>query len=190
MKVNSKIILFTAILVVITTVCKLFFGPELEWSGFSPIIAIALLSGFIIKQKYASYLLPLIALFLSDAVIQILYSLNEFKYPGFYNNQWKNYLILLSATAIGWLLKGRSYSSLALGAAAAPTVYFLISNFSVWMNPAAEAIYPRTFNGLLTCYEAALPFYRNSIAATFIFLPLILLAYNYLTKHKTSLTLA
>jgi hypothetical protein len=190
MKVNGKLILFTAILVVITTACKYFFGPDLDWSGFSPVIAIALFSGFIIKQKDASFLLPLVALFLSDAVIQILFTFNLFEYPGFYQSQWKNYLILLSATAIGWLLKGRSYSSLALGAAAAPTVFFLISNFSVWMNPATEAVYARTFNGLLTCYEAGLPFYRNSIAATFVFLPVILLAYNYLTKHKTSLTLA
>jgi hypothetical protein len=192
MKVNGKIILFTAILVVITTACKFFFGRELEWSGFSPVIAIALFSGFIIKQKDLSFLLPLIALFLSDAAIQVLYSAGMFEngYPGFYHNQWKNYLILMSATAIGWLLKGRSYSSLALGAATAPTVFFLISNFSVWMNPASEVTYARTFNGLLACYEAGLPFYRNSLAATFIFLPLILIAYNYLTKHKASLTLA
>jgi hypothetical protein len=190
MKVNGKLILFTAILVVITTACKYFFGPDLDWSGFSPVIAIALFSGFIIKQKDASFLLPLVALFLSDAVMQVLYSAGLFDYPGFYQTQWKDYLILLSATAIGWLLKGRNYSSLALGAAAAPTVYFLISNFSVWMNPATEAVYPRNFNGLMICYEAALPFYRNSIAATFVFLPVILLAYNYLTKHKTSLTLA
>ena len=193
MKVNGKLILFTAILVVITTACKYFFGPDLDgWSGFSPVIAIALFSGFIIKQKDASFLLPLVALFLSDAAIQVLYSAGLFEggYPGFYQGQWKNYLILLSATAIGWLLKGRNYSSLALGAATAPTVFFLISNFSVWMNPASEVTYPRTFNGLLACYEAGLPFYRNSLAATFIFLPVIILAYNYFTKHKTSLTLA
>ena len=190
MKVNGKIVLFTAILVVITTACKFYFGPNLDWSGFSPVIAIALFSGFIIKQKDTSFLLPLIALFLSDAAIQVLYSAGMFDYPGFYQGQWKQYLFLLSATAIGWLLKGRSLSSLALGAATAPTVFFLISNFSVWMNPASEATYSRTFNGLLACYEAGLPFYRNSLAATFIFLPLIVLAYNYLTKHKTSLTLA
>jgi hypothetical protein len=190
MKVNGKLILFTFFLVAITTLCKFFFGADLDWSGFSPVIAIALFAGFIIKQKDTSFMLPLIALFLSDAAIQVLYSAGLFDYPGFYTSQWKNYLILLSATVIGWIIKGRRISSLAAGAFAAPTVYFLISNFSVWMNPATEATYPRSFNGLMVCYEAALPFYRNSLVATLVFLPVILIIYNLLTKHKTSLTVA
>jgi hypothetical protein len=190
MKFNGKLILFTLFLVTITTACKYFFGADLDWSGFSPVIAIALFAGYIMKQKDTSFLLPLIALFLSDAAIQVLYSAGLFDYPGFYTTQWKNYLFIFSATAIGWLIKGRKMSSLALGAFAAPTVYFLVSNFSVWMNPATEAIYPRSFNGLLVCYEAGLPFYRNSLVATLVFLPVILISYNYLTKHKTSLTVA
>ncbi len=57
MKNNGRLILFTLILVVLATACKYFFGPDLDWSGFSPVIAIALFSGFIIKQKDMSFLL-------------------------------------------------------------------------------------------------------------------------------------
>ena len=42
----------------------------------------------------------------------------------------------------------------------------------------------------MTCYEAGLPFYRNSLVATLVFLPVILFLYNYLTKKKAVLTLA
>lgn len=189
MKLNGRILLFTLILVALAIACKYFFGPELSWSGFSPVIAIALLAGFISKQKDYSFILPLAALFISDLAIQLLYSQNLFPYAGFYEGQWKNYLLLLSATLLGWLLKGRSYSSLLAGGIAAPTVYFLVSNFMVWQ-ATTEAVYAKSFAGLMTCYEAALPFYRNSLLATLLFLPLILVAYNYLMKNKAELKLA
>jgi hypothetical protein len=189
MKLNGRLIVFTLVIVAITTACKFYFGPNLSWSGFSPVIAIALFSGMIIKQKDMSFALPLLALFISDAVIQLLYTQDLFPYAGFYSGQWKNYLILLSATLIGWLLKGKNYSSLLAGTIAGPTVFFLVSNFMVWTST-TEAAYAKSFNGLVACYEAGLPFYRNSLIATLVFLPVILLAYNYLTKKKTELILA
>lgn len=188
MKINGRMILFTVILVVLTTACKFYFGPDLDWSGFSPVIAIALFSGLIIRQRDMSFILPLLALFISDAVIQLLYKMGEFPYAGFYSGQWKNYLILMVSTLIGWSLKGRSYISLAIGAIAAPTAFFLISNFGVWMGN--HVTYPKTFSGLMTCYTAGLPFYKNALIATVVFLPIILVAYNMLTKKKTALTLA
>ena len=188
MKSNGRLIVFTLILVALATACKYFFGPDLDWSGFSPVIAIALFSGFIIKQRDLSFLLPLLALFLSDVAIQLLYSQGLFPYAGFYSGQWINYLILLVSTLVGLALKGRNYSSLLAGAIAAPTFFFLFSNFTVWAG--VQTTYPKTFNGLMICYEAGLPFYRNSLIATLLFLPAILLVYNYLTKKKAVLTLA
>jgi hypothetical protein len=189
MKTNGRLLIFTLILIVLAAACKYFFGPDLAWSGFSPVIAIALFSGFIIKQKDLSFILPLLALLVSDAVIQLLYSQDLFPYAGFYSGQWKNYLILLVATLIGWALKGRSYGSLMIGAVVAPTVFFLLSNFSVWANT-TEVIYPKTFSGLLTCYEAGLPFYKNALIATLVFLPVILFSYNYITRSKAELKIA
>lgn len=189
MKSNGRLIVFTLILVALATTCKYFFGPDIGWSGFSPVIAIALFAGFIMKQKDMSFILPLLALFISDAVIQFLYSQDLFPYAGFYGGQWKNYAVLLAATLIGWVLKGRSFSSLMAGALAAPTVFFLVSNFMVWA-ASTEAVYAKSFSGLMVCYEAGLPFYRNSLIATLVFLPVILVAYNYLTKKKAVLTLA
>jgi hypothetical protein len=188
MKINGRLIVFTLILIALATACKFFFGPDLAWSGFSPVLATALFSGFIIRQKDISFLLPLIALLVSDAVIQLLYEKNLFPYAGFYSGQWKNYLILLSATLIGWALKGRKTGSLIAGVVAAPTVFFLLSNFNVWMSQ--EVLYPKNFNGLMTCYAAGLPFYKNALMGTIIFLPMILFTYNYLTRNKPILTVA
>jgi hypothetical protein len=189
MKINGRLIVFTLVLVVLAAACKYWFGPNLNWSGFSPVIAVALFSGMILKQKDISFIFPLAALLLSDLVIQLLYEQNMFPYPGFYSGQWKNYAILLLAgTLTGWIIKGRSYKSLVLGGIAAPTVFFLVSNFNVWLSQ--EVVYSRDFSGLVNCYEAALPFYRNSLVATLVFLPVILFSYNYLTRQKAALIIA
>lgn len=189
MKINGRLILFTLILIVLQSACKYWFGPNPDWSGFSPLIAIALFSGMIIKQKDLSFIFPLLALMLSDLVIQFLYEQNAFKYPGIYSGQWKNYAILiLTATLIGWLIKGKNYLNLFMGAVAAPIVFFLVSNFNVWIN--AEVLYTRDFNGLMECYNAGLPFLRNSLIATLVLLPAILFCYNYVAKQKAALIVA
>lgn len=187
MKINGRLILFTLLLVILATACKFFFGPNLEWSGFSPIIAIALFSGMMIPQKNASFLLPLLSLFISDLVIHLLYQEGLFAYPGFFKGQYKYYLLLLLPTLIGWILKGRKYSAIAIGAVASPTLFYLVSNFNVWITN--EVTYTRDFNGLIECYIAALPFYKNALIATVLFLPLILVSYNYIMRQKAQLLL-
>ncbi|MEI9944551.1 MAG: DUF6580 family putative transport protein [Chitinophagaceae bacterium] len=191
MKINGRLILFTLILVALATACKFFFGPDLAWSGFSPLIAIALFSGMIMRQKKdMSFVLPLLSVFISDAIIQLLYEQGKFDYQGFYSGQWKNYLLLLlPATLVGLIFKGKNYKNLLLGGIIAPTVYFLLSNFNVWLST-TEVVYTKDFTGLLTCYEAGLPFYRNALIATLVFLPVILFSYNYLTRHRAALIVA
>lgn len=189
MKINGRTILFMLLLVVLATACKYFFGPDIAWSGFSPVIPIALFAGFILRKKDSSFILPLLALFISDAVIHLLYQTGHFDYAGFYGGQWKNYLLILSATLIGWLLNGKQYTGLVAGGVLAPTFFFLVSNYLVWQGT-TEVVYTRNFNGLLHCYEAGLPFYKNSLAAMLVFLPVILLSYNYIIRNKAVLKLA
>jgi hypothetical protein len=51
----------------------------------------------------------------------------------------------------------------AAGAIAAPTSFFLLSNFAVW---AGSAMYAHSLAGLGACYAAAVPFYRNDLVST------------------------
>ena len=190
MKPNTRQLLFTAFLILIATACKLLFAPKLGWSGFSPIFAIALFSGMMIKDKGMSFLLPLIALFASDVLIQLFYQLGMFPFAGFYSHQFINYGLLLLATLIGWAVKGKNYSSLFAGAVAAPTVFFLLSNLSVWASTGAFQLYPKTMAGLMACYVGGLPFYERSLVATIVFVPVTIMAYNYIVKRRTALVLA
>src|SRR5690349_11189161 len=100
MKTNRRLLIFTLVLVAVTTLCKFFFGPELSWSGFSPVIAISLFSGMLINDKSRSFFLPLIAVFASDMIIEVLFSFGLFPYSGFYTWQLFNYALLLAVTFI------------------------------------------------------------------------------------------
>jgi hypothetical protein len=189
MRINSRLLIFTLILVAATTLCKFFFGPDLNWSGFSPVIAIGLFSGMLINDKSKSFLLPLIAVFASDLIIQVLFTVGMFPYPGFYTYQLFNYGLLAAMALLGWALKGKNYGSIALGGLIAPSVFFLISNCGSWLIDTGN-IYSNDFSGLLASYKAGLPFYKNALGATLIFLPAILLSYNYIVKRTAALKLA
>lgn len=189
MKFNYRSILFTAALVVLATACKFFFGPELAWSGFSPVMAIALFSGMLIKDKGRSFFLPLVALFLSDAAIQLLFVAGVFPYAGFYSYQLVNYALLLGCTLIGWAVKGNNYGRMALGGVFAPTLFFLLSNGTAWMLDSHQ-LYTNDAAGLMNSYVAGLPFYKNALIATLLFLPAISLMYNSIVRRTTAVTMA
>jgi hypothetical protein len=65
------------------------------------------------------------------------------------------------------LIKG--FSAIRIGAASltASVSFFLISNFAVWM--VWRDMYPKTFNGLMACYVAGLPFFRSGVASDLLF---------------------
>ncbi|MFP5040072.1 DUF6580 family putative transport protein [Parasediminibacterium sp. JCM 36343] len=188
MKLNYRLFTFTVILIAITTLSKLFFSPKLAWSGFSPVIAIALFSGMMVKDKSTSFLLPLLALFISDLIIEVLFRVHLFPFAGLYTYQLLNYSLLLITTLLGWALKGKTYTNVFIGAIAAPTLFFLLSNFSVWVS--AQLTYSRDINGLVACIVNGLPFYKHSVAATLIYLPSFLLLYNGLIKKQSGLIIA
>ena len=187
MKFNYKLTLFTTLLVVVTVLSKLFFSTKLEFSGFSPVIAIALFAGMIIKDKSVSFLMPLLSLFISDVIIEVLFRFNLFPYAGLYGYQLLNYSLLLLTTLLGWALKGHKLGSVFIGILVAPTLFFVLSNFTVWMT---ASFYTKDFSGLVSCFVAALPFYSHSLAATFIFLPVFLYSYNYIVRKQGKLLLA
>ena len=156
-------IIFSTVCCFMTVLCKLCLSTQLMWAGFSPIIAIALISGLMLN-KNISFLLPLISLFISDLIIEVLNYFNLFPFHGLYNGQVLNYILLLLITMFSWFIK----KNILLTSFLAPIFFFITSNFFVWYSGALN--YTFNLNGLMTCYIAGLPFLVNSIAATIIFL--------------------
>ncbi|MEG1762774.1 MAG: DUF6580 family putative transport protein, partial [Bacteroidales bacterium] len=72
------------------------------------------------------------------------------------------------AAGIGMILKNRVKVSTVLGASLASSiVFFLVSNFGVWISGLCG--YPMSFSGLVLCYEMGLPFFRNEVVGTLVY---------------------
>jgi hypothetical protein len=189
MKLTTRLLLFTALLIAVNVIIKILFAPMLTMSGFSPLIGIALFSGMMVSNRNASFLMPLVALFVSDVIIELLYRANLFAFAGFYKYQFINYTLILLTTLLGWAFKARNITNVLVGAVAGPTFFFILSNFCVWFF-GNHTTYSNDMNGLVQCYTAGLPFYGRALWATIIFLPLIIVSYNYIVRSKPKLTLA
>ena len=190
MKINKRTILFFFILVAITTLVKVICAPNINLSGFSAGIAVSLLAGFVIKDTKQVVLLPLLTLFISDLLVQLLYSVNAFPFAGFYDNQWINYVLILAVAFIGVLFRKGGLVGIFASAVIAPAIFFLASNYIVWATQADMLGYTKDFNGLITSFRAGLPFYRNSVLATVVFLPSFIALYHGVVEGKFSLQLA
>lgn len=110
--------------------------------NFTPVTSLALFSGLMLKRKWLSISIPLVAMILSDLVL------------GFSSISMWVYLGFASITMIGWFLDKMNAKSILLSS----LIFFTISNFGVWMLD-----YPHTIEGLLMCYTLAIPFFGYSI---------------------------
>jgi hypothetical protein len=114
-------------------------------------------------------LAPLAALMATD------YFLTVYSYH--YEFVWSAYVTTwawaAAVMALGYILLKSKTSWLRVGAAIVlgPTSFFLISNYAVWVVsshavPVANDMYSHTLSGLITCYAAGVPFYRNDLVST------------------------
>ena len=176
------------LLIVIASLYRIMPGRPL---GFSPMIAMAIFGGAVIKDKKFAFLLPLLAMFVSDGLYQLLYINGVGNIPGFYEGQATNYILFGGLTVFGFFIKNFNIKRIAIASLSAPTAYFLISNFMVWASasPLAGLGRPKTFSGLMMCYSDGLPFYPWSVASTFIFSAVLFGSFYLLTKPATTASL-
>ena len=118
--------------------------------NFTPVGAMALFSGAVIKNRRLAFVVPLLALFLGDIFI------------GFHKLMPIVYASFLLSVAIGfWLRDRRSAGRISAATLLGAVQFFLVTNFAVW---AFGLSYPRTSAGLLACYVAGIPFFWNTLA--------------------------
>ncbi|HUB28459.1 MAG TPA: DUF6580 family putative transport protein [Terracidiphilus sp.] len=113
------------------------------------------------RRSWREMLAPLAALMATDYLLTTQVYSYPFRWQG-YVTTWAWYLM---AMALGWILlhARTTVVRVAAGVVLGPTSFFLVSNYAVWD---ASGLYPRTFSGLLACFIAALPFYRNDLLST------------------------
>ena len=181
MKLTKQVAMGFLLLIVIASLYRIMPGRPY---GFAPQWAMAIFGGAIFKDKKVAFILPLLSMFISDALYEVLYRNGVGNIQGFYEGQLTNYILFGLMTFFGFLIKNYNIARIALASVTAPTTYFFLSNFMVWTSdsPLAGLGRPKTFNGLMLTLSDGLPFYAWSIAATLIFSTIMFGSYFLITK--------
>lgn len=161
--ISSKLPLVIS-LVLVAAATRLLPHPD----NFVPVGAMALFGAAALPKRWLAILLPLAAYYLSDLFLNNIVYAEYFE--GFYwgINLWVYGGVVLMVLIGMGILRNSDLSWSRIGGAAvgASLVFFLVSNFGVWIG---GMMYPKTMAGLIACYVAALPFFGMSLAANLIF---------------------
>jgi len=149
----------TAVLsvVIIASLCRLL--PHAP--NFTPLAAVALFSGAYIRNRWLAVAMPLMTMLLSDALL----GFNGWIFVEQVITVYVTYAIIaLMGTTMN---KRAAWYKVGAGSLASSIIFFVTTNFAVWMGGFfhAPALYPMNFGGLVECYAAAVPFFRNTLAS-------------------------
>jgi len=163
---NSTKLVIVIVLILVSALYRLFPLPY----NFAPITGMALLSGAFLKDKRVfAVLLPLVALFVTDVI------LNNTLYKGFYADQgfvlFQPYMIATYFSLILMVIIGASMKKIkffaVLGASLFSSVlFFVITNFASWLQ---IPIYPKNMAGLMECFIAGIPFFPFTLLGDVVF---------------------
>ena len=109
---------------------------------FAPITAMSLFAGAYFTRKQLAFIAPLLAMLISDLFL------------GFYTISIFVYLSLAVITWMGQQKNRVTQKLVLLGS----VLFFFISNLGVWL-----LYYPKTIDGLVTCFALAIPFFATSL---------------------------
>ncbi len=127
--------------------------------NFTPVGAMALFSGAVLKDRRLAFIFPLVALFAGDVFI------------GFHNLLPIVYASFLVNVAIGlWLRDRRTVARITLATLLGAIQFFIVTNFAVWQFLSG---FPHTASGLAACYIAGIPFFWNTLAGDAVYAALL-----------------
>ena len=146
MKNNTKQFGIITILIILATLSRLIEHPL----NFVPISAMILFGAAHFEKKWQVFLIPFGATLLSDLWLT----------PGFINTGAYISYGLILLFGIKLYSSKISSSNIFIGSLGSGLIFFIVSNFMVWMNPAYINV-SLTSSSLLACYIDGLSFYRD-----------------------------
>jgi hypothetical protein len=127
--------------------------------NFTPVGAMALFSGAVLRDRRLAFFFPLFALFLGDIFI------------GFHKLIPIVYASFLVNVVIGlWLRDRRTIARITLATLLGAIQFFIVTNFAVWQFLKG---FPHTASGLAACYIAGIPFFWNTLAGDALYAALL-----------------
>ena len=130
--------------------------------NFTPIVAVAIMSGYFFKNIKFSFVVLLIAMLLVDVFL------------GFYKHMLFVYLSLFLIVFVFFKISYKiNFKNLFIFGFLGSLIFYLVSNFGVWasggLSPVTNLPYEKNLNGLISCYFLAIPFFKNTLFSTIVF---------------------
>src|SRR5205823_5166812 len=148
-------------------------------SNFAPLAAIALCAAAYFPTKF-KFTVPLIALLISDVVLNVSYGFSLFS-PFVISH----YIGFALVGGLGWLLRNRaSLKTLLPASIAASVIFYVVTNAVSWL---FDPGYLKNFAGLIQALTVGLPqysatpswmFFRNSVVSDLLFTVLFVVCIN------------
>ena len=131
-------------------------------ANFAPVGAIALFGGAVFGNRWAAMFVPLAAMFAGDTILELT---TGYGYHALMPAVYGSYALI---AVLGMLIRDRRRSPLAVGAGSlvSSTIFFLVTNLAMWT---ISEIFPRTFEGLVACYLAGIPYFGRTILSDLVF---------------------
>jgi hypothetical protein len=125
-------------------------------SNFTAIGAIALFGGAYLTNRYLAILVPVIAVWFSDIVLNNTVYAQAGQFVWFYEGAWLQYLSTALCAVLGIVMMKRVNAPRFIGSSVATALlFFVITNLGVWYG---SAMYSKSLGGLMQCYIAGVPF--------------------------------
>lgn len=140
----------------------------------SPIAAMALFGGAYLADKRLAFLVPFLALLLSDLILG-LHDTMLYVYGGF----------ALTVVIGFWIQKQVNVGRVVVATIGASFLFFLLTNFGVWFT---SGLYPMTPDGLMQAYIAGIPFFQNSLLGNLVFTALLFGGFAALQRNVPALS--
>jgi len=164
----KEVVMVAYLLVLLGVLTRYLVAGHLPLLNFTAVTGSLLYFGA--RRPWREMLAPIGLLMVSDFALTTYVYHYPFHWQG-YITTWAWYAAVIVLGQI--LLHAKSdFTRGAFAAILGPTSFFIVSNYSVWVSGFNG--YPHTLAGLITCYVAAIPFYRNDLAATSIVLAVAL----------------
>jgi hypothetical protein len=154
--------------------------------NFTPIGGMALFGAAYFSRKGLALLIPFIALWLSNIILDnVVYAQY---YDGFV--WFSNPMVFVGFGTIVLMglftLKKVSTFSILGSSLMASVLFFLVSNFGTWMS-GTGMLYTKDLTGLMACYTAGIPFFWNTLAADLFYVGVLFGSWQFLTSRYPSL---
>lgn len=157
---NKIILRFSVItlLILLAALSRLIPHP----ANFAPIGGMALFGAAYYSRRAWAFVIPVISMWISDLVLNnVVYGAYFDGFVWFYRGAWFTYGAFILIVLLGiFTLRKIKVPNLLFSALGASVIFFLVSNFGVWFS---GTMYPKDFGGLIACYTAGIPFFKNTV---------------------------